>query len=52
MVMKDLKVKNLILHHTEETHGDERKILYTKEGQENLKGNIIIPNDLEIIDLN
>lgn len=50
-VMNDLKVKNLILYHTEESHGNERKSLYTKEGKENFKGNIYVPDDLEIIEL-
>ena len=50
-VMNDLDVKNLILYHTEESHGTERKTLYTKEAQENFKGNIYVPDDLEIIKL-
>lgn len=50
-VMNDLEVKNLILYHTEESHGSERKNLYTKEGKENFSGNILVPNDLEIIEL-
>lgn len=50
-VMNKLNVKNLILYHTEESHGIERKELYTKEGQENFNGNVIVPNDLEVIDI-
>ena len=50
-IMNKLEVKNLILYHTEESHGDERKALYTKEGQENFKGNVIVPDELEIIEL-
>ncbi len=50
-VMNDLEVKNLILYHTEESHGNERKSLYIKEGKENFIGNIYVPNDLEIIEL-
>lgn len=50
-VMNDLKIKNLILYHTEESHGNERKSLYTKEGKENFNGNIYVPDDLEIIEL-
>ena len=50
-VMNDLEVKNLILYHTEESHGNERKSLYTKEGKESFSGNIFVPDDLEIIKL-
>lgn len=50
-VMNNLEVKNLILYHTEESHGDERKSLYTKEAKENFSGNIYVPDDLEIIEL-
>ncbi len=49
-VMNDLEVKNLILYHTEESHGKDRKELYTKEGTENFNGNIYVPDDLEIIE--
>jgi len=51
-VMDKLNVKNLILYHTEESHGTERKALYTKEGKENFEGNVIVPDDLEIIYIN
>ncbi len=50
-VMNGLGVKNLILYHTEESHIKDRKELYTKEGTENFKGNIYVPDDLEIIEL-
>lgn len=50
-VMNNLDVKNLILYHTEESHGDERKSLYTKEAQESFNGNVYVPNDMEIIEL-
>lgn len=50
-VMNKLNVKNLILYHTEESHGTERKALYSKEGKENFNGNIIVPDDLETIDI-
>ena len=50
-VMNELGVKNLILYHTEDSHGADRKVLYTKEGQENFNGNVIVPNELESIDI-
>jgi len=49
--MNNLNVKNLILYHTEESHGTERKGLYTEEGQKYFKGNVIVPNDLEQIEM-
>ena len=50
-VMNELSVKNLILYHTEDSHGVNRKSLYTREGQDNFDGNVIVPNDLESIDI-
>lgn len=49
--MNELNIKNLILYHTEESHGIERKRLYTEEAESIFKGNIIVPNDLEEIKL-
>lgn len=51
-IMNKLDVKNLILYHTEESHGDNRKELYTKEAKSVFNGNIIVPNDLEVIEIN
>ena len=48
-IMNNLDIKNLILYHTEESHGIKRKELYTKEAQDYFKGNVIVPNDLETI---
>lgn len=48
-VMNKLNIKNLILYHTEETHKELRKELYTKEAQEFFEGRIIVPNELEEI---
>lgn len=48
-VMNNLAVKNLILYHTEESHGNQRKALYTEEGKNNFNGNIIVPDDFEEI---
>lgn len=50
-IMNDLDVKNLILYHTEETHGNNRKKLYMEEAKTIFSGNIIVPNDLEEIRL-
>lgn len=50
-VMNILDVKNLILYHTEDSHGNERKKLYTQEAKESFKGNIYVPDDMDIIEL-
>ena len=49
--MNDLNINNLILYHTEESHGDDRKRLYTDEAQAVFNGNVIVPDDLEIINI-
>lgn len=46
-----LNAKNIILYHTEDNNIADRKKLYTQEGMESFKGNIIVPEDLEIIKL-
>ena len=47
----ELDVKNLILYHTEEKTLATRRETYTKEAAENFKGRIIVPDDLEVIEL-
>jgi ribonuclease Z len=47
----NLNVKNLILYHTEDKNILDRKQLYTNEGSEYFKGNIIVPDDLDVINL-
>lgn len=49
--MNELDVKNLILYHTEESHGSDRKRLYLEEAQSVFEGNVIVPDDLEEIQL-
>lgn len=51
LVMNNLNIKNLILYHTEDAHKDSRKELYTKEAQEFFNGRVIVPNDLETIEI-
>jgi len=46
-----LNVKNIILFHTEDKNILNRKKLYTDEGREFFTGNIIVPDDLDIIKL-
>lgn len=50
-IMNKLNIKNLILYHTEESHAEKRKELYTKEAQTYFDGVVIVPNDLEKIDI-
>lgn len=47
MLGRELGVPNLILYHTEETHGKRRKELYEKEGREYYSGNLFVPEDLD-----
>ena len=46
-----LRVKNLLLYHTEEKNLSHRKELYTQEGSRYFTGNIFIPDDLETLDI-
>lgn len=48
---QNLGIKNLIIWHTLENLGKDRKDRYIQEAKENFTGNIFVPNDLEIIDL-
>ena len=47
----ELDVKNLVLYHTEEKTLDTRKKRYAQEAAENFKGNIVVPDDLEVISI-
>ena len=44
-------VPNLILYHTEESHGDQRQKLYLEEGRKYFSGNLLVPEDLDVISL-
>lgn len=48
---EELAVPNLILYHTEETHGINRKKLYTEEGKRYYRGNLFVPEDLEVFEV-
>ena len=45
----DLRVKNLILYHTEDRTLDTRSERYATETREVFSGNILVPNDLDVI---
>lgn len=46
---ESLGVKNLVIYHTEDTHVDHRKELYTAEAKAHYNGNVYVPEDLETI---
>lgn len=48
---QNLGIKNLVIWHTLENLGRDRKNRYMKEAKENFSRNVFVPNDLEIIDL-
>lgn len=48
---EELKIPNMILYHTEETHLPERKRLYTEEGKAYYSGNLYVPDDLEVFEI-
>jgi len=48
---ENLKVKNLLLYHCEDKTLPNRKSMYIEEGKKYFTGNILVPDDLEIINL-
>lgn len=50
-VAEKLKIKNLILYHTEDTDLAHRKEKYTDEGKKYFSGRLYVPDDLEVIDI-
>ena len=46
-----LNVKNLLLYHTEDKNISVRKQRYTEEGKQYYHGNLLIPDDLEVLEL-
>ena len=48
---EQLRVDNLLLYHTEESHLTDRKKLYMEEGKHYYHGKLWIPDDLETIEL-
>lgn len=47
----ELKIMNLVLWHTEDQNLGQRKNLYRNEGEKYFKGNLCVPDDLEVIQL-
>lgn len=48
---EELHVKNLLLYHTEDKNISQRKELYYNEGMKYFNGNLLIPDDLESVEL-
>ena len=46
-----LGVKNLLLYHTEDRNIKNRKELYLEEGRQYYRGNLFVPDDLEMIEI-
>ena len=47
----ELNVPNVILYHTEGTHFSDRKVLYTAEGRKYYNGHLLVPEDMEVIEI-
>ena len=50
-VGEKLNIKNLIMWHTDDSLGKARKRIYTKEAKTIYHGNVIVPNDLETLEI-
>ena len=48
-IAEKLNVKNLILYHANDNNLKNRKKLYTEEAKKYFKGDIYVPDDLDII---
>ncbi len=51
LTAEKLNIENLILYHTEDDNLENRKELYYNEGSEYFHGNLLIPDDLDIINI-
>ncbi|MCC8185925.1 MAG: MBL fold metallo-hydrolase [Bacteroides sp.] len=51
LVAEELKVKNLVLYHTEDNRLDQRKERYSREARQTFSGTVCVPDDLERIQL-
>lgn len=51
IIADKLNAGNLLLYHTEDKNLPARKSKYTAEASQNFKGNIYVPDDLDVIDI-
>ena len=49
--LNGLIIKNLILYHTEDTHPNDKDILYKEEAKQYFDNIVIIPKDLDVIEI-
>lgn len=49
---EELHVRNLVLWHTEDKNIRHRKTLYSEEGRHFYHGNLFVPDDQDVLDLN
>ncbi len=50
-IASSLNIKNLVLYHANDNDLENRKRLYQQEAMQYFKGNIYVPNDLDVIEL-
>ena len=50
-VAEKLEIPNLILYHTEEVNREHRKELYLEEGRQYYRGNLYVPEDMEVFQI-
>ena len=49
--LNGLNIKNLILYHTEDTHPNDKDILYKEEAKQSFDNIVIVPKDLDVIEI-
>lgn len=49
--LNSLNIKNLILYHTEDTHPNDKDVLYKNEAKQYFDNNIIVPKDLDVVEI-
>ncbi len=50
-IASSLKVKNLVLYHANDNDLENRKRLYMAEAKQYFEGNVVVPDDLDVIEL-
>ena len=51
MNAEKLNAKHLVLYHTEDTALNRRKESYTAEAKEYFSGDVFVPDDLDVIEI-
>ena len=50
-IAQRLGVRNLVLYHTEDRYGPDRKSMFLREGQPYFSGRLFVPDDLDVIEI-